>query len=104
MPRKVVYALAVLPVLVIGLTITYGIVAAQARWDAAQYTRAALLDAQAATRTAEEARLRAEGALAQLDADYARFRASIGELLQIACRAQRPHGGGLQGEQGWDRR
>lgn len=86
MTSRMVYALVLLPAIVIGITATYGLVSAQARWDAAQYTNAELRDAQAARATAEAARATAQAAHEQLAADYARFRASIGELFRIACR------------------
>ena len=63
MTARVVYVLALLPVVVVGISLTYSLASAQARWDAARYTRAELLEAQAAHE--------------QLAADYARFRESV---------------------------
>ena len=92
MTSRAVYALVLLQA-VVGITMTYALVSAQARWDAARYTRAELLDARAAQAKAEAAiagaeqtRQQAEDAREVLEADYARFRASIGELLKIVCR------------------
>ena len=93
-------ALALLSVVTIGIIATYGLVAAQARWDAARYTIRDLELAQHATREALQARdaavherdialhLRdqAETSAQAVEADYARYRTSIAELLAAACR------------------
>ena len=86
MTARVVYALTLLPVVVVGISLTYSLVSAQARWDAARYTRAGLFEAQVARATAEAARVTAEAAHEQLAADYARFRESIGELFRTCQR------------------